>query len=178
MKIIPTNLPDVLLLEPKCYKDDRGFFLVSYQTDFFQKELNLNISFVQDNHSRSCKNVLRGLHFQTQHPQGKLVRVVSGEVYDVAVDIRENSRTFGQWFGTYLSAKNQRMLWVPPGFAHGFLVTSEYADFLYKVTDIYSPKHEQTIHWSDPEIGIEWPLNNEELIISEKDSQGMNLSDL
>lgn len=176
MKVIPTSLPEVLLLEPKCFKDDRGFFLVSYQTEFFQKELNLDVSFVQDNHSRSTKNVLRGLHFQTQHAQGKLVRVVSGEVYDVAVDIRKDSSNFGKWFGTYLSAENQRMLWVPPGFAHGFLVTSEQADFLYKVTDIYAPQYEQTILWNDPDIDIKWPLNNEEPIISGKDAQGINLS--
>ena len=178
MKVIPTSLPEVLLLEPKCFKDERGFFLVSYQTEFFKKELNLDVSFVQDNHSRSCKNVLRGLHFQTQHPQGKLVRVVSGEVYDVAVDIRKNSSHFGQWFGTHLSAENQRMLWIPPGFAHGFLVTSDHADFLYKVTDIYSPQHEQTILWNDQAINIEWPLSNEEPIISEKDSYGIKISEL
>jgi dTDP-4-dehydrorhamnose 3,5-epimerase len=175
MKIIKTKLPEVLIIEPTCFKDDRGFFLVSYQEEAFRQELGLDVSFIQDNHSRSSRHVLRGLHYQVKHPQGKLVRVVTGAVYDVAVDIRKDSPHFGQWFGLELSAENHKMLWIPPGFAHGFLVLSDYADFLYKVTDIYAPQYERTLMWNDPDVSIDWPLNTTPEL-SEKDKQGLKLS--
>lgn len=177
MKIIKTRLPEVLILEPACFKDERGFFLVSYQEEVFRKELGLNVSFIQDNHSRSFRNVLRGLHYQVKHPQGKLVRVVSGAVYDVVVDIRKDSPNFGQWVGGELSAENHKMIWVPPGFAHGFFVLSDYADFLYKVTDIYAPQYERTLIWNDPDVAIDWQTDTTPKL-SEKDSQGFRLTDL
>lgn len=177
MKVVETNLPEVLIIEPSCFEDERGFFLVSYQEEAFQKELGIPYSFIQDNHSRSSKNVLRGLHYQVQHPQGKLVRVVTGAVFDVAVDVRKDSPNFGQWTGVELSDKNHRMLWIPPGFAHGFLVLSDYVDFLYKVTDIYAPQYEQTLLWNDPSVAISWPLL-EKPILSLKDTQGLHLSDI
>jgi len=158
VKIIPTSIPDVLVIEPKVFGDDRGFFFESFNLRLFREKTGLNPTFVQDNHSRSSRNVLRGLHYQIRQPQGKLVRVVAGEVFDVAVDVRRSSPTFGKWAGTLISAENKRQLWIPPGFAHGFLVLSDSADFLYKTTDYYAPEHERSILWNDPDIGIDWPL--------------------
>jgi len=157
MELRPTRIPDVILIEPRVYGDQRGFFLESWNERTFA-EAGLNLRFVQDNHSRSKQWTLRGLHYQVKQPQGKLVRVVTGAVFDVAVDLRRSSPTFGQWVGATLSAENHHMLWVPPGFAHGFLVLSEFADFLYKCTDFYAPEHERAVRWDDPDIGIEWPL--------------------
>jgi len=176
MKIIPTAIPDLLIFEPKVFGDQRGFFLESYNQLTFQALTGLTLNFVQDNHSRSGKNVLRGLHYQIQQPQGKLVRVTSGKVFDVAVDLRKSSPTFGRWDGVELSGDNHRQLWVPPGFAHGFVVLSEQADFLYKTTDYYAPEHERCIRWDDPEIGIVWPEGIEPLL-SGKDQQGLSLKD-
>ncbi len=168
MIVIKTNIPDVLIIEPKVFGDDRGFFLESFNAKAFAKQTGVTAQFVQDNHSRSSQNVLRGLHYQIQQPQGKLVRVVSGEVFDVAVDIRRNSPTFGKWTGCVLSDKNKRQLWVPEGFAHGFVVLSDMADFLYKTTDYYAPEYERAIQWNDPEIGIDWQIT-ESPILSAKD---------
>jgi len=173
MKLIPTTIPDVLILEPKVFGDARGFFFESYNKSVLA-ECGIRAEFVQDNHSRSAKNVLRGLHYQIKQPQGKLVRVVEGEVFDVAVDLRRSSPTFGKWVGVNLSANNKRMLWVPPGFGHGFLVLSEYAEFLYKTTDYYAPEHERCIMWNDSDIGIEWPIKIEP-ILSSKDKTGRSL---
>ncbi len=175
MKVIATDIPEVLIFEPKVFGDERGFFLESYNQQAFQAATGLSVTFVQDNHSRSAKNVLRGLHYQIQQPQGKLVRVTQGEVFDVAVDVRQSSATFGQWVGTHLSAKNKHQMWVPAGFAHGFLVLSDFAEFLYKTTDFYAPQHECCIRWDDPSIGIEWPLVGEPLL-SAKDIQGASLN--
>jgi dTDP-4-dehydrorhamnose 3,5-epimerase len=161
MKVIETNLPEVLLLEPKVFGDARGFFLESWNRQTFA-DLGLNLDFVQDNHSCSARGVLRGIHYQLNQPQGKLVRVVSGAVFDVAVDLRKSSPRFGQWTGHTLSADNKQMLWIPPGFGHGFLVLSESADFLYKTTELYAPQWDRGVRWDDPEIGIQWPLNAEE----------------
>lgn len=158
MKVTATAIPDVLMIEPRVFGDARGFFYESFNQRAFNDATGLALNFVQDNHSRSAKGVLRGLHYQIQQPQGKLVRVVRGAVFDVAVDIRKASPTFGQWVGVELSEDNQRQLWVPPGFAHGFVVLSEVADFLYKTTDYYVPEHERCIAWNDPRIGIDWPL--------------------
>lgn len=157
MQVIATRLPDVLLLAPKVFGDARGFFMESWNRQTFA-DLGLNLDFVQDNHSRSARGVLRGLHYQLNQPQGKLVRVTSGAVFDVAVDLRRSSPHFGQWTGHELSADNQHMLWVPPGFAHGFLVLSESADFLYKTTAYYAPQWDRGVRWDDPEIGVQWPL--------------------
>ncbi|MEZ0238099.1 MAG: dTDP-4-dehydrorhamnose 3,5-epimerase [Methylophilaceae bacterium] len=176
MKAIPTSIPDVLVLEPKVFGDARGFFFESYNRRVFSDATGLDLDFVQDNHSRSARGVLRGLHYQIRQPQGKLVRVVAGEVFDVAVDLRKNSPTFGRWVGEYLSADNKRMMWVPAGFAHGFVVTSDYAEFLYKTTDYYAPEHERCVRWDDPALAIEWPLaGNPQL--SAKDIQGAAFSD-
>ena len=158
MNIIQTSIPDVLILEPKVFGDERGFFFESFNRAKFDAAIGKKVRFVQDNHSRSAKNVLRGLHYQIQQPQGKLVRVVQGAVYDVAVDIRQGSPTFGQHVGLELSAENKRMLWVPEGFAHGFLVLTESAEFLYKTTDYYAPEYERSIAWNDPTLNIQWPL--------------------
>ena len=174
MIITPTALPDVLLIEPKVFGDARGFFFESYNRRAFAEAAGLDVDFVQDNHSRSAQGVLRGLHYQIQQPQGKLVRVVAGAVFDVAVDIRKASPTFGQWVGIELSAENKKMVWVPPGFAHGFLVLSEVAEFLYKTTDYYAPSHERTIAWNDPDIGIAWPLAGAPLL-SAKDQAAVEL---
>jgi dTDP-4-dehydrorhamnose 3,5-epimerase len=171
MKIIPTALPEVLIIEPKVFGDTRGFFFESFNQRAFQQAMGLDLQFVQDNHSRSGRGVLRGLHYQIQQPQGKLVRVVRGSVFDVVVDVRRSSPTFGRWVGVDLSEDNYRQMWVPPGFAHGFLVTSESADFLYKTTDYYAPEHERCIAWNDPSIGIEWPLTTEPQL-SAKDKTG------
>ena len=157
MKITASKIPEVLVIEPTVYGDERGFFYESFNADVFQKETGVTSQFVQDNHSRSAKNVLRGLHYQIKQPQGKLVRVVLGEVFDVAVDLRKNSPTFGQWVGEYLSAENKKMFWVPAGFAHGFVVLSDVAEFLYKTTDYYAPEYERSIRWDDADIAIEWP---------------------
>jgi dTDP-4-dehydrorhamnose 3,5-epimerase len=176
MQAIKTSIPDVVIFEPKVFGDERGFFYESFNAKVFEQATGLSIDFVQDNHSKSAKNVLRGLHYQTAHTQGKLVRVTQGEVFDVAVDLRLSSNTFGQWVGERLSADNKRMLWVPAGFAHGFLVLSETAEFLYKTTDFYSPEHEVSIRWNDADIGIEWPLDGAPSL-SGKDSAGMAFSD-
>lgn len=176
MKVTPTSLPDVLLIEPQVFGDERGFFFESFNERVFAEKTGIQPKFVQDNHSRSPKNVLRGLHYQIKQPQGKLVRVVSGEVFDVAVDLRKNSPTFGKWTGTNLSAENKRMLWVPEGFAHGFLVLSEVADFIYKTTSYYAPVHERCIAWSDPDIGIQWPLAGDP-VLGAKDRSGKRLRD-
>lgn len=156
--VTPTAIPDVLVLEPKVFGDARGFFFESFNQRDFEHATGLNVTFVQDNHSKSAKGVLRGLHYQMQHPQGKLVRVVQGEVFDVAVDLRRSSPTFGKWVAEVLSADNNKQLWVPPGFAHGFLVLSETAEFLYKTTDYWYPEHERSLLWSDPAVGISWPV--------------------
>ena len=172
MKLLPTTIPDVLLLEPRVFGDDRGFFFESFNVKTFAKLSGLEVVFVQDNHSRSAKNVLRGLHYQIRQPQGKLVRVVAGEVFDVAVDIRRASPTFGQWFGALLSAENKRQMWVPEGFAHGFLVLSDNAEFLYKTTDTWAAEHERCIAWNDPDLGITWPLDGATPLLSDKDRLG------
>ena len=175
MKIITTSIPEALIFEPKVFGDERGFFFESYNQQTFEAATGLSTKFVQDNHSRSAKSVLRGLHYQIEQPQGKLVRVTQGEVFDVVVDIRKSSPTFGQWVGARLSAENKHQMWVPAGFAHGFLVLSEFAEFLYKTTDFYAPQHECCIRWDDPAIGIAWPLDGEPLL-SNKDMQGLSLS--
>jgi dTDP-4-dehydrorhamnose 3,5-epimerase len=172
MEVIQTSIPDVKLLKPKVFGDERGFFMESYNKSTLSDLLGLDVKFVQDNHSRSSKNVLRGLHYQLKQAQGKLVRVVAGEVFDVAVDLRRSSSTFGQWTGTILSATNNHQFWVPAGFAHGFVVLSETADFLYKTTDYYAPEYEKCIRWNDPAIGIQWPFEGEPSL-SENDKQGM-----
>jgi len=158
MNVIPTAIPDVLILEPKVFGDSRGFFFESFNAKVFREATGVTAPFVQDNHSRSARGVLRGLHYQIKQPQGKLVRCTQGEVFDVAVDIRRGSPTFGQWVGEILSEENKRQMWIPPGLAHGFLVLSESADFLYKTTEYYAPQHERAILWNDPELGIAWPL--------------------
>ncbi|NET57412.1 MAG: dTDP-4-dehydrorhamnose 3,5-epimerase [Symploca sp. SIO2E6] len=171
MNIIPTEIPEVLIIEPRIFGDDRGFFYESYNKKAFTDKTGVTVNFVQDNHSRSTQNVLRGLHYQIQQAQGKLVRVVLGSVFDVAVDLRKSSPTFGQWVSCLLSGENKRQLWVPPGFAHGFVVVSEVAEFLYKTTDYYAPQHERTVLWNDPDLAIDWPLNGE-AILSAKDQAG------
>jgi len=174
MNIIPMKVSNVLIIEPRVFEDDRGFFYESYNEKAFAEKLGVDIHFVQDNHSRSTQNVLRGLHYQIQQPQGKLVRVVVGEVFDVAVDLRKSSPTFGQWVGTLLSAENKRQLWVPPGFAHGFCVMSSIAEVLYKTTDYYAPQHERCVVWNDPDLAIAWPLTGEP-VVSAKDQVGQPL---
>ena len=172
MKVIETDIPDVKIIEPDVFGDERGFFMETWNQNKFEELVTGKpTQFVQDNHSKSKKGILRGLHYQTENTQGKLVRVVSGEVFDVAVDIRKESPTFGKWEGVYLSAENKRQLWIPEGFAHGFYVISDEAEFVYKCTDYYNPSAEHTILWNDPELGIEWPLQNEPLL-SIKDQQG------
>lgn len=175
MKVIETEISDVLVIEPQVFGDDRGFFYESYNERAFLDKVGISDHFVQDNHSRSAKNVLRGLHYQIQQPQGKLVRVVIGSVFDVAVDLRKSSKTFGQWVGIHLSAEKKQQLWVPAGFAHGFVVLSEYAEFLYKTTDYYAPQHERCILWDDPDLAIAWPIQGEP-ILSAKDRAGKFLS--
>ena len=174
MKVTPTALPDVLLIEPRVFGDERGFFFESWNRQAFA-EAGLEAEFVQDNHSRSGHNVLRGLHYQVEHAQGKLVRVIMGEVFDVAVDIRRSSPTFARWVGMNLSAENRRMLWIPPGFAHGFLVLSDAAEFLYKTTDYWYAEHERTLLWNDPALGIDWPLSGAPLL-APKDAAGRPLA--
>ncbi len=174
--VTKTAITDVLMLEPKVFGDARGFFYESFNAKDFAKSTGLDVSFVQDNHSKSAKGVLRGLHYQIQHAQGKLVRVVQGEVFDVAVDLRRTSPTFGQWVGVHLSADNHRQLWVPPGFAHGFVVLSDSAEFLYKTTDYWYPEHERSLLWNDPAIGIHWPLDGPPLLAA-KDAAGKLLAE-
>jgi dTDP-4-dehydrorhamnose 3,5-epimerase len=171
MKVINTEIPDVLILEPKIFGDDRGFFYESYNKKTFQELTGIECDFVQDNHSLSAQGVLRGLHYQIKQTQGKLVRVVRGEVFDVAVDLRRSSQTYGKWVGVLLSEVNKRQLWVPEGFAHGFLVISENAEFLYKTTDYYAPEYERCIKWNDQDLAIDWPLPDK-LVVSDKDAKG------
>lgn len=171
MKLCQTEISDVLVVEPTVFGDERGFFYESYNEEKWHELTGLDTRFVQDNHSKSAKGVLRGIHYQIKQSQGKLVRVVAGEVFDVAVDLRESSPTFGKWVGKHLSAENKKMMWVPEGFGHGFLVLSETAEFLYRATDFYAPEHERCIVWNDPQLNIEWPLIGEPLL-SEKDVQG------
>lgn len=175
MKVTPTSIPDVLILEPKVFGDERGFFMESFNQRDFDMAVGYHVDFVQDNHSRSGKGVLRGLHYQVQQPQGKLVRVVRGAVFDVAVDIRRSSPTFGKWVGVELTESNQRQLWVPVGFAHGFLVVSDTADFLYKTTDYYAPAHERCILWNDASLGIAWPDVGQDPALSPKDGAGLSM---
>ena len=176
MEIIKTKIPDVLILEPKVFGDDRGFFFESFNEQALLDQAGIKTRFVQDNHSKSSKNVLRGLHYQIKQPQGKLVRVVVGEVFDVAVDLRTGSPNFGEWVGIHLSAEYKRQFWVPPGFAHGFLVLSAAAEFLYKTTDYYAPEYERSLLWNDPELGIDWPLDGDP-ILSVKDQAGVRFKD-
>ena len=175
MKVTPTAIADVLIIEPKVFGDERGFFYESFNQKAFNEATGLNLSFVQDNHSRSVKGVLRGLHYQIQQPQGKLVRVVRGAVFDVAVDIRKSSHTFGHWVGMELTEENHKQLWIPAGFAHGFMVTSESAEFLYKTTDYYAPEHERSIAWNDHTLSIQWPNIGMAPSLSAKDQAGMLL---
>ncbi len=175
MNVVRTAIPDVVVIEPKAFGDARGFFLESWNARAFAIA-GIRAEFVQDNHSRSTRNVLRGLHYQVLQPQGKLVRVVLGEVYDVAVDLRRSSRTFGRWIGERLSAENKRMVWIPAGFAHGYLVLSDYAEVLYKATDYYAPEHERSIAWDDPDLAIDWPLTAAP-VLSAKDAAGVRLRD-
>ena len=177
MKFTPLDIPDVLVIEPKVFGDERGFFMETWRHDLFDQHTETT-GFVQENHSRSGAGVLRGLHYQIQQAQGKLVRITSGEVFDVAVDMRRSSPHFGRWTGTRLSAENKRQLWVPPGFAHGFLVLSEQADFVYKCTDYYAPEFERVLRWDDPDLGIEWPLKpGFEPLVSERDADGKAFGD-
>ena len=177
MKVVQTAIPDVLIFEPRVFGDERGFFLESWNAREFDNAVGHKVQFVQDNHSRSQRGVLRGLHYQVKQPQGKLVRVARGRVFDAAVDLRKSSVTFGQWVGTELSEDNHRQFWIPPGFAHGFLVLSESADFIYKATDYYAPEHERCLIWNDPAVGINWPVN-EAPILSAKDRAGLPLRDV
>ena len=176
MEVIETSIQDVKLIKPQVFGDQRGFFMETWNAKIFA-QYGIDVDFVQDNHSRSLKHTLRGLHYQIQQPQGKLVRCTRGEVFDVAVDLRADSSTFSQWVGVFLSEENQHQLWVPPGFAHGFLVTGESADFQYKCTDFYAPEYERTIHWADKTLSINWPLSNDQFpLVSEKDAQGQLFS--
>ena len=174
MKVTQGALPEVLVLEPRVFGDERGFFLESYNQREFREATGIDANFVQDNHSRSARNVLRGLHYQMKQAQGKLVRVVAGEVFEVAVDLRRSSPRYGRWMGLHVSAENKRMLWIPAGFAHGFLALSEFAEVLYKATDYYAPEHERCVLWNDHDIGVDWPLTGVPLV-SDKDSRGVAL---
>ena len=176
IQVTATALPEVKIIEPKVFGDARGFFFESFNAREFAEHVGAGIEFLQDNHSRSAKGVLRGLHYQIEHAQGKLVRVAEGEVFDVAVDIRRSSPNFGKWVGVILSEENRRQMWIPPGFAHGFLTLSESADFLYKTTDYWFAEHERSIAWNDPQIGIEWPIDGEPLVAA-KDAAGKRLAD-
>ena len=176
MKFIETNIPDVKIVEPQVFGDERGFFMETFRTSLFNEQCGER-EFVQENHSKSSHGILRGLHYQTENTQGKLVRVTKGEVFDVAVDMRKDSPTFGQWAGVLLSAENKRQLWVPEGFAHGFYVTTDEAEFVYKCTDIYNPSAEVSIKWDDPEINIEWPINpDQKPLLSAKDENGLSFT--
>lgn len=176
MKVVATDLPGVLIIEPKIFGDERGFFYESYNERDFRAKTGLDVQFVQDNHSRSARGVLRGLHYQIQRPQGKLVRATVGAVYDVVVDVRKSSPTFGKWLGFELSAENRRIAWIPPGYAHGFVVTSDYAEFLYKTTEYWAPEHERCILWNDPDLAIAWPLQGRP-ILARKDEEGRRLAE-
>ena len=177
MEFMPARIPDVVVIKPEVFGDDRGFFMETWEARRFAKA-GIDVEFVQDNHSKSSQGVLRGLHYQIRRPQGKLVRVVAGEVFDVAVDLRRSSGTFGMWVGSFLSADNRRMLWIPPGFAHGFYVTSRSAEFVYKCSAFYAPEDERSIVWNDPDLAIDWPLiNGKPPTVSQKDSQGISLKD-
>lgn len=176
MKVTPTAIPEVLIIEPQVFGDDRGFFFESFNARRFEQLTGVAANFVQDNHSKSARNVLRGLHYQIRQPQGKLVRVAAGSIYDVVVDMRRSSPFFGRWVGVELSAENRRQLWVPPGFAHGFVVTSDTAECLYKTTDYWAPEYERSLLWNDPALAIDWPLSGEPML-SGKDSQGVLLAD-
>ena len=178
MRVTPTAIVDVLLLEPRVFGDARGFFLESYNAQVFADAPGLQVHFVQDNHSRSQRHVLRGMHYQAERPQGKLVRVVAGAVFDVVVDIRRDSPTYSKWVGVELSVDNQRQLWIPPGLAHGFLVLSESADFLYKTTEYYHPASERCLAWNDPLVAIDWPLGASQPLVSDKDAKGLGLDQL
>ena len=175
MRVTRTEIAEVLIVEPRVFKDTRGFFLESYNRRAFREATGIDVEFVQDNHSRSSRNVLRGLHYQVRRPQGKFVRVTAGEVWDVAVDLRGNSATFGKWVATTLDASSARCIWIPAGFAHGFLVLSEWAEVQYKTTDYYAPEHERTLLWNDPALGIDWPLHGEP-VMAEKDRRGVPLA--
>ena len=177
MQVVPTAIPDLVTIEPKVFGDDRGFFFESFNQRRFTELTGVTDSFVQDNHSKSARNVLRGLHYQIRQPQGKLVRVVAGEVLDIAVDLRKSSPNFGNWVGVKLSAENKRMLWIPKGFAHGFVVLSDSAEFLYKTTDYWAPEHERSILWNDPDLAIDWQLGNATPLLSAKDQAGKLLKD-
>ena len=177
MRATPTAIADVLVIEPRVFTDERGFFFESFNERAFTQATGISATFVQDNHSRSVKNTVRGLHYQIQQPQGKLMRVVVGQIFDVVVDLRRGSPTFGKWVGEQLSADNKKMIWVPTGFAHGFAVLSDYADFLYKTTDYWAPQHERTLLWNDPALGIAWPLAGEP-ILAAKDRAGKRLADV
>jgi dTDP-4-dehydrorhamnose 3,5-epimerase len=177
MKITPTAIPEVLLIDPQVYGDDRGFFFESFNARKFEALTGINANFVQDNHSKSARNVLRGLHYQIRQPQGKLVRVIAGSIFDVVVDMRASSPFFGRWVGVELSAENRRQIWVPPGFAHGFVVTSDSAECLYKTTDYWVPEYERTLLWNDPALAIDWPLSSAPML-SSKDGTGALLADL
>lgn len=177
MNILPTSIPDLLIIEPKVFGDDRGFFFESFNQRRFTDLTGVTDDFVQDNHSRSAKNVLRGLHYQINQPQGKLVRVIAGEVWDIAVDIRRSSPTFGKWVGVSLSAENKRMLWIPKGFAHGFVVLSDSAEFLYKTTDYWAPEHERCIIWNDADLAVEWKLGGATPLLSGKDQAGKRFNE-
>lgn len=174
--VSPTELPEVLVLDPQVFGDERGFFFESFNASDFCEATGLEVDFVQDNHSRSGKGVLRGLHYQVRHAQGKLVRVTEGEVFDVVVDVRQGSKSFGKWVGVPLSAENKRQLWIPQGFAHGFLVLSDSADFLYKTTDYWHPEHERCLLWNDPDVGVRWPVDSVPKL-SKKDAAGCRLRD-
>jgi dTDP-4-dehydrorhamnose 3,5-epimerase len=176
ISVVDTSLPEVKIIEPRVFGDDRGFFYESFNEQEFAEAIGERVTFVQDNHSRSARNVLRGLHYQIQHAQGKLVRVVAGEVFDVAVDMRRSSPNFGKWTAQVLSAENRRQLWIPPGFAHGFLVMSETADFLYKTTDYWFAAHERSVVWNDPDLAIEWPVDGEP-VLAAKDAAGQRFAD-
>jgi dTDP-4-dehydrorhamnose 3,5-epimerase len=176
VKVLRTAIPDVVLLEPKVFGDSRGFFVESYNKRTFREATGLNVEFVQDNHSRSKRGVLRGLHYQVRQPQGKLIRVLAGRIFDVAVDLRRSSPTFGKWVGMELDAESTRMLWIPPGFAHGFCVLSDSTDMLYKATDFYAPEHERTLRWDDKTVAIAWPFSDEPAL-SDKDRRGAALAD-
>jgi dTDP-4-dehydrorhamnose 3,5-epimerase len=172
MRVIATDIPDVLIIEPRVFGDERGYFYESFNQKVWEEKTGLAMTFVQDNHSRSKRNVLRGLHYQIKQPQGKMTRVIVGEVFDVAVDIRKNSPTFGRWVGFTLSAENKRIMWIPEGFAHGFLVLSDFAEFLYKTTDYWAPEYERTIIWNDSDLSIKWPLQGDP-VLSSKDCDGL-----
>lgn len=176
MQVVPTAIAGVLIIEPKVFGDERGFFYESFNERKFRELTGVALPFVQDNHSKSARNVLRGLHYQIRQPQGKLVRVVAGSVFDVAVDLRRSSPDFGKWVGVELSAENKRQLWIPPGFAHGFVVTSDHAEFLYKTTDYWAPEHERALRWDDPDVGIEWPFSGAPQL-SAKDAQASSLGE-